>query len=251
MMVSVTPGMEGIWPVRSALPALATDGIHVWLASLTPSGEQLAEWAATLATDERERAARFRFPAHRDRFIAGRGLLRAVLGAYLGRPAAALRFEQGPHGKPALAGEDAGAGVHFNLSHSGDRALYAVADRVVGIDLEGWDRTMDSAAIAERICTPREWALFQALPAERLREAFFACWTRKEAIAKALGSGLAGGLRNLDVCFREDQSRDGRTHLRDATNREWSVLNLPLDPGWAGALAATERDWWWRGWRWI
>ena len=86
-----------------------------------------------------------------------------------------LRFEQGPHGKPALAGEEAGAGLHFNLAHGGGRALYAVAHREVGVDLECLDRTVSCSAIAERICTPREWEMFQALSAERVQDAFFAC----------------------------------------------------------------------------
>ena len=91
------------WPAAPAAgwkPALTAGGIHLWLADLDSPPRPLAELAATLAAEGRERAARFRFPEHRDRFIAGRGLLRGLLAAYLDRPAAALRFEQGPHGKP-------------------------------------------------------------------------------------------------------------------------------------------------------
>jgi len=178
--------------------------------------------------------------------IAGRGLLRELLGRYLDRPAAALRFGRGAHGKPVLAGADAGAGLHFNLSHSGNQVLYAVALREVGVDLERLDLTVSYALLAERICTPREWAAFRTVPAELLREAFFACWTRKEAIAKALGGGLASGLRTLDVCCREDILSDGRASLRDGQGCEWSVLNLELGSGWIGALAAIGADWRWR-----
>ena len=235
--------------VPQCLP-LAADEIHLWLADLDQPPKPLAELAATLAMDEPERAARFRFPEHRDRFIAGRGLLRELLGAYLNQPAAALCFKQGVHGKPALAGVDAGAGLHFNLSHSGGRALYAVARCEVGVDLERLDRTVSHAAILERVCTPREWAAFQALPVERMQPAFFACWTRKEAIAKALGGGLASGLRTLDVCVRDDAQPDGRVFVRDGQGCEWSVLNLELESGWVGALAAKGVNWRWRGWRW-
>jgi len=231
-------------------PALATDEVHLWLADLQPSAERLAMLAATLTTDEQQRAARFRFPEHRDRFIAGRGLLRKLLEAYLDRPAAALRFSQGPHGKPVLMDQEVQAGLHFNLSHSGDRVLYAVARREVGVDLEAMDRRLDYAAIAERICTPREWALFQALSSEHISEAFFACWTRKEAFAKALGDGLASGLSRLDVCFQDDAWVNQQVSLRDAIGREWSVLNVLPEPGWVGALAAVGVDWRGRGWRW-
>ena len=239
-----------VWSARREALALAADEIHLWLAELDQPPKPLAKLAATLAADERERAARFRFPEHRDRFIAGRGLLRELLGAYLNRSAAALRLERGAHGKPALAGVDAETGLYFNLSHSGGRALYAVARFEVGVDLECLDRNVNHAAILERVCTPREWAAFQALPAERIQPAFFACWTRKEAIAKALGGGLASGLQTLDVCSREDACPDGRACVRDGQGCEWSVLNLEPESGWVGALAAKGADWEWRGWRW-
>ncbi len=223
--------------------AVADDEIHVWLASLTPPEARLATLAATLSADERERAARCRFPEHRDRFIAGRGGLRELLGMYLDAPAAALQFRQGLRGKPALVGESAEMGLHFNLSHSGDRALYAVARREVGVDLEALDRRVDYAAVAERVCTGREWIAFQTLSVECMQDAFFACWTRKEALAKAIGAGLASGLSTLEACFREDAAPDGRVNLRDAAGREWSVLNLPMESGWVGALAAAGTEW--------
>ena len=229
---------------------LAADEIHLWLAELDQPPRPLAELALTLAPDERERATRFRFAAHRDRFVAGRGLLRELLGAYLDRPAAALGFAPGAQGKPALTGVDAEAGLHFNLSHSGGRALYAVARCEVGVDLECLDRNVSHAAVIARVCTPREWVAFQALPAEQMPAAFFTCWTRKEAIAKALGGGLASGLRHLEVCFPEWRGPDGQTMWCEAAGQLWRVLDLPLDPGWAGALAAVGTDWRWRCWRW-
>jgi 4'-phosphopantetheinyl transferase len=240
---------DGKWPVARPAPALAADEVHLWLAELDRPPRPLAELAAMLAADERRRAAQFRFPEHRDRFVAGRGLLRELLGRYLDRPGAALRFEQGMHGKPALVDVDARAGLHFNLSHSGGRVLYAVACREVGVDLEPLDRNASFASLVERICTPRERAAFQALPAEQLRDAFFACWTRKEAIAKALGGGLASGLRTLEVCCWGETRPDRRASLRDGQGREWSVLNLEPESGWIGALAASGVDWRWQGWR--
>lgn len=235
-------------PAEDWEPALTVGEIHVWLADLGRPPKPLAELAATLSADERERAERFRFPEHRDRFVAGRGLLRELLGAYLGRSATGLRFAQESHGKPVLAGADAGAGLHFNLSHSGDGALYAIAHREVGVDLECLDRTTHFAAILDRVCTPRERALFRARPPAQEREAFFSCWTRKEAIAKALGSGLASGLQNWEVCFVDGLQPHGRVCLRAAKQQEWSVLDLPLGAAWRGALAAAGTDWRWWGW---
>lgn len=239
-------------PVGKPAPLLTENEVQFWLVDLRQSPERLEALTATLAADERRRAAQFRSAEHREGFIAGRGLLRELLGAYLNQSAVALRFTQGLHGKPMLI-SSAGATIdlYFNLSHSHDQVLFAVAHRELGVDLECMGRTVSYAAIAKRICTSREWAAFQALPAEQLRKAFFACWTRKEAIAKALGIGLAGGLGTWEVCFTDDvSSLDCRVSVRDANGQEWSVLNLPLEPDWSGALAASGSDWRWRGWRW-
>lgn len=245
-----TQADTGFDPVGAEFPILTHNEIHLWLVDLDRPPRPLAELAATLTVDERARAARFRGSELQDRFVAGRGVLRTLLGAYLGRPAPILRFESGQHGKPGLAGVDAVHGLQFNLSHSGQRALYAVAWRDVGVDLECQARRVGYRAVAERICTPREWNEFQGLAEERLQQAFFACWTRKEAIAKALGAGLASGLRQLEVCRPADAGSGGRMELGDATGQLWSVLNLPLDSGWSGALAARGSDWHWRGWDW-
>lgn len=236
-------GDSVILPLGKPASPPAADEVQVWSADLRQPLQRLEALAATLAADERERAAQFRFPTDRDRFIAGRGLLRELLGSYLNRPPAALRFTQGPHGKPALADADARSGLHFNLSHSGDQALYAVAYRELGVDLERADRVVNCSAIAERICTRREWVVLQALPADQLQEAFLACWTRKEAVAKALGGGLAMGLRRLEACFPHPDMPNGRVHLHDEHGRSWSVLNLSPGPGWIGALAAAGTDW--------
>lgn len=222
--------------------AIAEDEIQLWQTSLTPPPTRLAALAATLNDHERERANRFRWPEQRDRFIAGRGWLREVLGTCLDHPPEALQFSHGLQGKPILAGTAARTGLHFNLSHSGDRALCAVARREVGVDLETLDRRVDYAAVAQRICSLREWAIFQSLPSTETKAAFFACWTRKEAVAKAIGQGLATGMNTLEVYFGQDAT-DRPVCLRDTAGRLWTVLNLPLELGWCGALAAVGTDW--------
>jgi 4'-phosphopantetheinyl transferase len=237
------------WPTGKPAP-LAANEIQVWLADLRQPVERLAQLTATLSAEEQERAMRFGLAELRDLFIAGRGLLRELLAVYLNQPAATLQFRQGLQGKPLLAGGGGNNDLHFNVSHSADWALYAVARCPVGIDLECMDRMTNPVAIAERICTPREWAAFQAMPTEQLHSAFFTCWTRKEAIAKALGGGLACGLRTLEVCFPADEFAESRVNLRDKQGQQWSVLNLPLGPGWSGALAAAGMDWHWRGRGW-
>lgn len=227
------------WPSET----LSVNEVQLWWTILPQSAARLAVLAATLSADEQARAARFRFPEHRDRFIAARGVLRELLSYYLNQPAAVLRFVQGKYGKPALMNTK--AGLHFNVSHSENGVLYAIARREVGVDLEHHGRTIRYESIVERICTPEEWVAFQALPSVRRREAFFACWTRKEAIAKALGEGLVSGLSTLPVCFGEEALPEKRAVVRDKKGRQWSVLSLPMEKGWNAALAGRGTDWQW------
>lgn len=239
------------WPPPERWPALAAAEIHLWRATLTDwrSPAYLKPLAATLEQDERQRATRFHLPAQSDGFIIGRGLLRMLLGRYLHRPAATLRFGANPYGKPLLTSRDAAAILHFNLSHSGEQLLYAIAHRPVGVDLERLDRPLSIEPLAQRICTPVEWAAFQALPTAQRPLAFLRCWSRKEASVKAMGSGLASGLCTLPVCDPAWSDAGERACWTDTAGVAWSVLNLELTTGWSGALAAQGTDWRWRGFR--
>jgi len=141
---------------------------------------------------EQERAQRFRRPEDRERYRLGRAALRQVLGAWLDRDPASLRFRYGPHGKPALDGV-VDAAPHFNLAHSGDLILLAFhATCPVGVDVERYRPDLAWAPLAQRVLTPAECRLLEQLPPERRPEAFLAAWCRLEARLKARGEGLAG-----------------------------------------------------------
>lgn len=127
-------------------------------------------------------------------------MLRRLLGAELHRAPEALDFEAGLHGKPRLAGADAGSGLEFNLSHSGDQALLGCAWRhELGVDIEQWREMRDEAALVQRYFSPAEQLAYAALPAARRSRGFFQCWTRKEAYVKAVGRGLGLPLDSFDV----------------------------------------------------
>lgn len=180
------------WQPGPAAPRLADGVVDVWRADLADPAVHDAV-RALLSAEERERAARFAQPEHGRRWAAARGTLRALLGAYAQADPRTLRFAKGAHGKPALA---AGAGaprLRFNLSHSGDVALYALAlDREVGIDVELPRRAVDHVAIARRILGEAEAARLQALdPPLRERE-FLRAWVRWEAALKCRGVGIGG-----------------------------------------------------------
>jgi 4'-phosphopantetheinyl transferase len=182
-------------------PPLLPDEVHVWWASLALGDAVHAAAWRSLFADERLRAARYRVEPVRRRFVAGRGLLRLLLGGYLNVEPALVRFDYGEFGKPRLDDRH-GSDITFNLSHSGDVAVYAVARGLpVGVDIEAIDR-MDvaaSSAIVERFFSAREQAAYRALPGSQKPLAFLRAWTRKEACLKASGSGLVEQLAMVEV----------------------------------------------------
>ncbi|MHB9026169.1 MAG: 4'-phosphopantetheinyl transferase family protein [Armatimonadota bacterium] len=147
-----------------------------------------------LSEDEVARAGRYRFQRDRDNFVIARGTLREILGRYLNLAPGDLRFQYGPQGKPVLEGDP----LRFNLSHTRLIALYVVsADREVGIDVEDCTGAVEFRQIARQQFTPEEAASLDALPDDAARRRFFALWTRKEALAKGLGTGLSVPLGQL------------------------------------------------------
>jgi len=164
---------------------IGTDELHVWRARLDTE-----DWpdATRLPAAERERAAALRGEALRRRWLAARWALRGVLGRYLERDPAEIELALGARGKPALAGA---APVRFNLSHSGELALVAIArEREVGVDVERIKPRHNLPGLARRALPGAEVARIEALPEEAQLVAFHAAWTRREAVAKCFGTGL-------------------------------------------------------------
>lgn len=232
---------EAPWLVPPGHPELLPREVHVWRFTLDPPGPVLARLEATLDAAEFRRAGRFRTEPLRRRFVAGRGGLRAILGAVLGRPPEQVAFAYGDHGKPRLAGVVAGQ-LEFNLAHSHGLALCAVSlGRVLGVDLEAI-RPMDNAErIIGRFFSPREQAEFLTLPAHDRQAAFFRGWSRKEAFLKATGTGLSTALDSFDVALGPTAALL-RVGDDPSEAPRWSLLDLHPGPGFASALAALGSD---------
>ncbi|MDD2309089.1 MAG: 4'-phosphopantetheinyl transferase superfamily protein [Desulfuromonadaceae bacterium] len=165
-----------------------------------------ANTAYYVSSDEMSRADRLLAPDKKNSFIAGRGLLREILSGYLGIKAEKLHFTVGEHGKPRLLGNKADNGrLHFNLSHSGDLFLLAVGiDREVGIDVEQIRNDTPFRDIARLAFSPDEQQRLLALPDDLQRDAFFRCWTRKEACLKACGMGFALTVNRFEINFFQE-----------------------------------------------
>lgn len=207
-----------------ALQLSNPDCVHLWRMPLDSMDFPIAPIAEILSTEELVRAARFRFAADRHTFMAAHALLRRILAKYLGCSAAEIAFRRGSHGKPILA--DA-SNLHFNLSYADNVALLGVASREIGIDVERIRPDFAWRPIVHHFFSEAERWHIKSVPESLQTEAFFRCWTRREAHAKASGLGIAmdipAGITN-DILF------DGA--------KWWSVCSVPAYEGYAAALAA-------------
>ena len=211
----------------------------VWHAALDPEPIRLRELEATLSGDERARADRFRFDRDRRRFVAARGILREILGARLGVEPWSLEFNYGEQGKPVLRPVPGRVGPFFNVAHSGDHGAFAVGNVPgIGIDVELIRPVPAADAIANRFFTPEESAALALLPEALRPQAFFLCWTRKEAFIKALGEGLSHSLDSFTVTVAPGEpARLLSAGPAAGSLGEWRLHDLSDLPVLAGAVA--------------
>ncbi len=183
-----------------------------------------------LSPDEENRASRFHFPLDRERFIIARGALRYLLTRYLQLPAREVRFHYGPQGKPTLDPPS----FSFNVSHTQNIAVFAVAaaGRNVGIDVEKAQHDFKVREIAERYFSVSECAELFSLPADLQNQAFFRCWTRKEAYLKASGEGLHTPLDSFSVSLTPSEPAS----FRRGVDSKWQVLDFTAYPNHPAAL---------------
>jgi 4'-phosphopantetheinyl transferase len=228
---------------------LASSTADVIACRLDVTAEERDALREYLSVDESARADRYRFARDRDRFVVARGRLRQLLGALSHRAPSDVRFAVAAGGKPWLAGDAAGR-LRFSVSHSGDLMLCAVTlDHEIGVDVEQVRTSLDPEALARRFFSTHEVSSLAATPSGIALDAFFACWTRKEAVIKATGEGLSRPLDSFSVSVDP-----GRAALLSADPsmgrpREWSLISVPLPPQYHGAVAVRAavslRLWWW------
>lgn len=212
--------------------------VDLWIADLDDPAWPRPELLASLAPDEAARAERFHFDEHRRRYTVARGLLRRLVGAYLGVAPTQPVFTYGDAGKPSLPG----SGLSFNVSHSGSCAAFAfTAGREVGVDVECLREVSDREALARRFFAPDESRALAAIDAARAPEAFFHCWTRKEAYIKAVGGGLSIDLAGFEVSVDPD---DDTPSLRAEEGAgTWTLRAFRPREGAVGCVAAAGHGW--------
>lgn len=247
--------METPNPLWSPAPrelALTDHEVHVWRAGLELPSFQLQQLSGILTDDELDRANRFSFEIDRERFIAARGTLRSILSRYLTIDPSHLRFSYNEYGKPFLAPEFRSYLLNFNLSHSGNVAMYAMTrNREIGIDVERVRSDVEYEEIAKRFFSVDEVAILGTIPTEKKLEAFFTCWTRKEAYIKAHGQGLSLPLDSFEVSLAPGEP-PMLLMTRDEPEEHslWTFLDLRPGPVYVGALAVKGTGCRFRYWEW-
>ena len=231
---------------------LPENEVHIWRASLNVSPIRVAALKRLLSEDEICRAERYYFRRDRRSFVVRRGLLRLILGRYLGMKPGELLFDCNRYGRVELADGHNMSGLRFNLSHSGEAVIYAITrDREVGIDIEDPHRVIDMELMVRRNCSQREKADLQVVSPELRRQAFFNCWTRKEAYIKARGKGLAIALNRFTVSLIPGEpSILLNTEEGAEETARWTFKDISPGGGYIAAVIAEGNDWCIRDWEW-
>ena len=243
-----------VWKEPPAALGLGAGEIQLWRCAEDMPAGRLADLGELLDSEERSRAQQYRFEPDRRRFVLCRGILRELLGRYLGCGPSGVRFSRGAHGKPGLAVEQhPGSRLQFNLSHTRGMCLIGFAEEhAIGVDVEAVDPKRDWSMLGRRFLHPGEWEMISALAMGERAAAFYTCWTCKEAYLKARGDGLTRALTSFQVSFA---SGSGPIQLLDdsaprpggnSAQTRWWLERLDPGEGFAAAVASPGRPVQWQ-----
>jgi 4'-phosphopantetheinyl transferase len=205
--------------------------IHVWVAATRETDDFRQSCNPVLSAAEQERARRFKFEKDEKLFTIAHAALRSILARYLSVSPTKIEFIIDPQGKPRLAAAS-GENLRFNLSHSGELAVIAIASCELGADVESIKENFGFEEIAEHFFTAREVAALRALPSHLQRRSFYQCWTCKEAFLKAKGTGLSGELDEVQIVPDRESARI------DANVPGWSLKEIDVGDGYAAAVVS-------------
>jgi 4'-phosphopantetheinyl transferase len=221
------------------------DDAHVWDVALDNPDYDLDSFRTRLSLDEQARADRYKFPRDRRRYIISHAAVRDILSRYTLTKAEDLEFTAGDHGKPRLAPSFDSSAIEFNLSHSHERAVLALSQRhELGVDIEYMKSDFEIFEVAQRFFTASEVKQLRALPEPLQRDAFYQCWTSKEAFLKAKGTGLAGKLDEVNIKVNGSQVRV------QASVTGWALQELTCSPEYKAALVTRDKPLKVFGYRW-
>jgi 4'-phosphopantetheinyl transferase len=215
------------WTATEIIPEPGVSDLYVFRVNLPVKHGMEERYREILSDEELQRVERFKKEQSRLQALVGRGVLRELLSGFLGVPARDVVLRVGSHGKPEADG------ISFNVAHSGEMVLIAIAaSGAVGVDVEQMNTTTPVLEIADRYFALKEVAeISHGRTDEEQRAAFFKLWARKESILKADGRGLSVELSSF--------AADDLTTVPDAdgTQRTFRVHSLPVGSEYAAAVS--------------
>lgn len=219
---------------QKALPCLAinTGEVHIWRINIRQNLSSLNQFKELLNPAELVRAGKYLQKKDHDRFIVSRGAQRIILCRYLNIPPEEIAFVLGDNKKPYLFSED-GNLLHYNVSHSGDWVVLAIATSQVGTDVEFIDEAFKFQDILPDNFSKEEAAYINQ---ENSTETFFTLWTRKEAILKATGQGLGEYLQITPALNGEHPLQPQLT----GADKNWILNSFYIQPGYIGSVVVED-----------
>jgi 4'-phosphopantetheinyl transferase len=210
------------------------DEVHLYRIVLSQQLPELSRLRQLLSKSETDRSALLKDDLAKKNYIAGRGVLREILGSYVGVAPEKVRIVTGEHGKPCLT--KCTENIRFNLSHSEDILIIAISTgRDVGVDIEAIKTDKPLNGMASLAFSRREQEELFTLPSSRLATAFYHCWVRKEACLNACGRGfsLPGSSFDVPVCFEEPPLQT----LINCNQLFWHVQDIDVPENYCAAVA--------------
>lgn len=226
-----------MWTTNSKQPLhLDCNEIHAWHLNIKDHLDRLETYKGLLDKEEKEKAHRFRFDKDYNCSIIARGVLRILLGDYLQRPPAKITFAYGASGKPEIDGDTT---IKFNISHARDAIVFGfVHNDAIGVDIEFMDEKIDTMQIAKHFFSKEEIAALHAQPENKRVEAFYNCWTRKEAFIKAVGEGLSFPLDQFVVSLKPAiKAQLLETKWDQEEKKKWMLESFTPEKKYVSALA--------------
>jgi 4'-phosphopantetheinyl transferase len=230
------PADDNTWKELSEHCETLGEEVHVWLAQLDWTADQLASGYDILDDDEKKRADRFIVERVRDAYVASHAILRTILAGYSGQSVKGVSYQYGEYGKPHLVDNKL---ISFNMSHSKGVVMIAVAKLCeIGIDVEWENSETECELLAQRFFAEGEFR--QIMDGDKFMQLknFFNCWTRKEAFLKVTGKGLSFGLKNFIVNVNAE-GNDGLLSVKEDVKLAQHYFLSPIytEPGYQAALA--------------
>ncbi len=209
----------------------------IWRLQLDYQSGELNQYKSLLSSSELIKSEKFHFDKDRNRFIISHGVLRKILSTYTGLRPEEIKISENRYGKPFVQPGTADNDIRFNISHSHRGVLLAFSSGIeLGVDLEFQRSDFPTLDIVKRFFSEREIADFLSVAVSDRVQAFYNCWTRKEAYIKARGMGLSIPLESFDVSLIPGQPAELRKAPDDGIAGEWRVMDLNVWGGYSGAI---------------